>query len=168
MAINWTISEDIKISPLSFANSTVLREITVLEILSWGREPTNVEIEERTKRLEKEIAAMEPSKKSIFVAKKSDTIVGFSRIARDKNDTSQWWLSGLVVHPSHRRQGIGSALARACIAYAQKLGAASIRSGTHLDNEASIRLHERVGFKNEGRFRASDGDEKIAFSLIPV
>lgn len=158
-------TEGVEISTVTSVNSIVLREISVLGFLSWGREPTDIEVEERMKKLEEEIMAMEPGERGIFVAKKSGAIVGFSRIVQDRNDTSQWWLLGLFVHPNHQRQGIGSALARACIAYAQELGATIIQSETHLDNEASICFHESFGFKNEGRFIAPDGDEKIAFSL---
>jgi len=157
--------EGIQISTVTCANSIVLREIAALGIVSWGREPTRIEVEERTKGLEEEIVTLDPSGRGIFVAKRSGAIVGFSRVVRDRNDASQWGLLGLVVHPNHRRQGIGSGLVRACIAYAQERGATIIRSETHLDNEASIRLHEDVGFKNEGTFTAPDGDEKVAFRL---
>jgi ribosomal-protein-alanine N-acetyltransferase len=160
-----TSSYGIEISAVTSANSIVLREIAVLELLSWGREPTDIEVEERAKRLEEEIMAREPGEIGILVAKRSGAIVGFCQVAQDRNDTSQWGLRGLCVHPNHRRQGIGSALVRACIAYAQESGATIIRSATHLSNKVSIRFHESFGFKNEGRFTASDGDKKVAFSL---
>lgn len=160
------ISEDVEISTVASVNSIVLREIAVLGILSWGRKPTTIEIEKRVKRLEDEIMTLNPNEKGIFIAKKPRMIIGFSRVARDKNDVSRWWLLGLLVHPkNYRRQGIGSTLVRACIAYAQQRDAMIIRSETHFDNEPSIRFHENFGFKNEGRFKAPDGDEKIAFSL---
>lgn len=159
------IPEDVEISTVASVNSIVLREIAVLGILSWGRKPTTIEIEERIKRLEDEVMTLNPNEKGIFIAKKPRMIIGFSRVTQDKNDVSQWWLIGLIVHPNHRRQGIGSALVRACVAYAQERDAMIIRSETHFDNEASIRFHENFGFKNEGKFTAPDGDEKIAFSL---
>jgi len=159
------IPEGVEISSVTSINSVVLRKIAVLGIVSWGHEPTAIEVEKRAKRLEEEIVTLDPGEKGIFIAKKSGASVGFSRVVRDKNDASQWWLLGLMVHPNHRRQGIGSALVRMCIAYAQERGATVIRSETHLDNKVSIRFHESVGFKNEGRFMAPDGDEKIAFSL---
>ena len=159
------VPEDVEILPVTFADSSVLRDIAILGLMSWGREPTAVEVEERTERLQEEIAALGPSERGVFVAEKSGALVGFCRVVRDRNDGSQWWLLGLAVHPDHRRRGIGSAIVRECIVYAQQRGATVIRSETHLDNEASIRFHESMGFKNEGRFTAADGDEKVAFSL---
>lgn len=161
-----TSSYGIEISTVTSVNSNVLREIAVLWLLSWGRELTDIEVEAEAKSLEEEIMAMQPSERAIFVAKRSGAIVGFSRVVQDRNDKSQWGLPGLCVHPNHRRQGIGSALVGACIAYAQELGATIIQSETHLSNQASICFHESFGFKNEGRFTAAaDGDKKVAFSL---
>lgn len=159
------LTRGVMISTVTSADSSVLREIAELGIVSWGCEPTASDVEKRVNRLEEEIAALDPSEKGLFVAKRSGAIVGFGRVVRDGDDPSQWWLLGLVVHPDHRRQGIGRALARARIAYARKQGATMIRSETQLGNKASIRYHQSVGFTNEGKFTALDGDEKIAFRL---
>jgi L-amino acid N-acyltransferase YncA len=153
------------ISNISTASSAILREVAMLSILTWGIEPTTAEVEEQVRRLEEEFATLVPSEAGIFVARKSGAIVGIVRVRRDENDASLWGLVGLEVHPAHRRQGIGRSLVNRCIAYAQERGARIIRSATHLENEASIRFHESVGFNNEGRFTASDGDKKVAFSL---
>ena len=166
MTINTEeIPEDVEISAVTSADFSVLREIAVLGLVSWGRDPTTTEVEERRKGLEEELIALDPSERGVFVARKSGVPVGFFRVVRDRNDASDWWLLGLVVHPEYRRRGIGSTLVRTCIAYAQERGATIIRSETHLDDEASIRFHESMGFRNEGRFIAPDGDRKVAFSL---
>jgi len=159
------VPENIRISTVTSINPVILREIATLTIVAWGRNPTADQIDQRIQNLEQEVKTLEPSKKGLFVAQKQEMIVGFSKVVRDENDVSQWWLLGLVVHPHHRRQRIGSAVVRACITYAQQQGARIIRSETHLDNEASIRCHESVGFQNDGKFMARDGDEKIAFSF---
>jgi L-amino acid N-acyltransferase YncA len=159
------LSKDIEISTVTFADPSVLQEIAALGIKAWGREPTPDEVDQRAKILEREIRSLDTNEKAFFIARKSGKVVGFGRVVRDHPDISQWKLSGLVVHPDHRRQGIGSALARARISYAQERGARTIRSETHLDNRASICYHESIGFKNNGKFKAPDGDEKIAFSL---
>ena len=114
-----------------------------------------------------ELAGLDPAAKGVFLATQSAGPVGFCRVIRDKDDASCWWLAGIVVHPAHRRRGVGRALALEAVAYARARGAALIRSETHVDNHASIGFHESLGFDNRGEFTAPDGDEKIAFSLRP-
>lgn len=78
------IPEDVEISTVASVNSIVLREIAVLGILSWGRKPTTIEIEERIKRLEDEVMTLNPNEKGIFIAKKPRMIIGFSRVTQDR------------------------------------------------------------------------------------
>lgn len=49
--------------------------------------------------------------------------------------------------------------------FGRERGARVMLSETHANNETCIRYHESLGFLNEGRFIAPDGDEKVAFSL---
>ena len=108
---------------------------------------------------------MGPGVRALFVARSPDGPVGFCRAYRDPNAPTHWWLSEVVVDPDHRRRGIGRALGLAGIDYARARGAKIIRSETHTDNTVSIRFHEGIGFSNDGRFVASDGDRKVAFSM---
>ena len=56
-----------------------------------------------------------------------------------------WYLSGLVVSPAYRRRGIGLALTRSRLDWlAQRASQAWYVANAH--NEASIRLHARLGF----------------------
>ena len=143
-----------------------LRAIAALTILAWGRQPSEQEIEKRAARLEAELSGGNAGSHPVsFVVRKCGQPVGFAKVARDGDNPQHWWLLGLVVHPDHRRQGIGRALAVARIAHARARGATTIRSETHADNETSIRYHEGIGFKNDGPFTAADGDHKVAFSL---
>jgi ribosomal protein S18 acetylase RimI-like enzyme len=101
----------------------------------------------------------------MFAARRAGVVVGFGRVMRDKADVSQWLLFALAVHPEHRRQGIGTALARARIEYAKQHGARCIRSETHVDNAVSIRYHESMGFRCDGEVTAPDGDRLVRFQL---
>ena len=141
-----------------------LREIAALEVVAWGREAEEAEITKRTKRIEKELAALDPDAKAILLARRAGKVVGICRITRD-DDGATWCLFGLAVGAEHRRQGIGGALAAACIDHARQRGANLIRSETHLDNTVSISFHEHIGFARHETFTDTDGDQKVPFRL---
>jgi len=158
-------SEQIGIRAVTSNDAASARKIAVVSMLAWDRDPAPIELDKLARKLEKQISALEPDKKAMFVAEKSGAVVGFGRMVRDSGEASQWWLAGLFVHPDHRGRGIGRSLVRACVSYAKKRAATVIRSETHLDNTTSIRFHERVGFKTVGMFVAPDGDHKMEFTL---
>ena len=159
------IARDFEIVVVRSTKDVDCRELARLEILAWGRQPSAIETEKRTARIEAEVTAIHPRRKGFLVARKAGRLVGCCRVVEDRNAPAQWWLVGLAVHADHRRRGVGRALVLEGIACARAHGAAVFRSETHADNQVSIRFHERLGFRNEGRFTAPDGDEKIAFSL---
>ena len=76
-----------------------------------------------------------------------------------------WMVYALAVHPDHRRQGVGRTLLDACIGFARRRGAKTIRSECHVENAESQAFHEAVGFSYDGWFVAEDGDRKMAFSM---
>ncbi len=158
---------DIELLAAASVECVTVRQIATLGIIAWGRRPSPAKIEDCAAGLAAEIAAMDPDKKGLFVAKKAGEVVGFARVAQDKSgDPLRWWLLGLTVHPDYRRQGIGTALVDACIGYARERGAAEIHSETHSDNEVSIRFHKSVGFTVDGTCTAPDGDQKVAFRPV--
>jgi ribosomal-protein-alanine acetyltransferase len=63
-------------------------------------------------------------------------------------------VEGLVVVEKYRRQGIGSALIGACMAWAAKSGATSMRLEVRASNIAALALYHRHGFSAVGRRRA--------------
>ncbi len=158
-------STELEIDLVRSAEDIDLPAAAELTILAWGRLPTAGEIERRARRLQAEVTNLDGTRQAIFLASKAGRLVGFGKVVRDSTDPSHWWLVGLVVHPDRRRQGVGRALSRARIAHAQARGATIILSETHTDNEASIRYHAAIGFRNDGEFTAADGDRKVAFSL---
>jgi len=56
----------------------------------------------------------------------------------------------VYVHPSHYRRGIGAALLAALAASADAAGAWTIQTGVFPENTASLRLHQRAGFRIVG------------------
>jgi L-amino acid N-acyltransferase YncA len=64
--------------------------------------------------------------------------------------------AGVVEHsvyidPKAQGQGVGTALMEALIASTEEAGIWTLQSGVFPENEASLRLHERVGFRVVGR-----------------
>lgn len=66
----------------------------------------------------------------------------------------------VYVHPDHHGRGIGHELLRAFIAAAEGAGYWTIQSSVFPENLASLRLHERAGFRIVGR------RERIARSAL--
>jgi phosphinothricin acetyltransferase len=58
----------------------------------------------------------------------------------------------IYVHPGHRRRGIASELMERLIAVLAERGIHRIVAGISLPNDASVALHERLGFTHVGTF----------------
>jgi len=63
-------------------------------------------------------------------------------------------VEGLMVQCDHRRQGIGTALTGACMAWAAGTGASAIRLEVRASNLAALALYRRLGFTTSGVRRA--------------
>jgi phosphinothricin acetyltransferase len=66
----------------------------------------------------------------------------------------------VYIHPDHHGEGIGTLLLRAFIAAADEAGFWTIQSSIFLENIASIRLHEKAGFRVVGT------RERVSKSLL--
>jgi len=60
-------------------------------------------------------------------------------------------VEGLVVDEKYRRQGMASALLRACMEWAGNAGASSMRLEVRASNTAALALYQRHGFSAVGR-----------------
>jgi [ribosomal protein S18]-alanine N-acetyltransferase len=63
-------------------------------------------------------------------------------------------VEGLMVERDHRRQGIGTSLIAACMAWATGTGASAIRLEVRASNLAALALYRRLGFSTAGVRRA--------------
>jgi phosphinothricin acetyltransferase len=61
--------------------------------------------------------------------------------------------SAIYLAPAHAGQGLGTRLYGALLTELQQLGVHAVLGGIALPNEASVALHERLGFEQVGRLR---------------
>ena len=68
-----------------------------------------------------------------------------------------WYLTGLVVAPEARRQGVGRSLTQARLEQHRARGAERCRCVTNADNLSSIALHTELGFEIEAELDSFPG-----------
>lgn len=99
----------------------------------------------------------------LFVATAGDRMVGYGRLSwltpqadGGRRAPDGWYLSGVVVDPSARRQGVGRALTRArCVwVWGRKQ---TVYYVANAGNRASIDLHREIGFYEVTRDFAMPG-----------
>lgn len=62
-----------------------------------------------------------------------------------------WYLSGVIVDPAHRRQGLGAALTQARLDALAERGVGVVHYVANARNEASLAMHEALGFVEVSR-----------------
>lgn len=157
--------DGIQVQQLVCGEQTLIEGVAEVNLRTWGRPEAQEDVDRLAGSLAEELADMDASQGGLFVARTGPDVTGFCRVCVSRNKMSEWLILGLIVDPSQQRQGIASALVRACIDYATEHGAEIMRSEAHADNSASIAFHEAFGFRNLGTVTAPDGDIKIAFML---
>ncbi len=60
-----------------------------------------------------------------------------------------WVLNDLYVERDYRKQGVGDALIRTAMEFAQKKGSKFVELSTAVDNLIAQRLYENIGFKKQ-------------------
>ncbi len=110
-----------------------------------------VALEERRGWMKSRLAEGYP----VLVARDASSVVGFASFGEFR----QWpCYRNTVEHTVHvradaRGAGIGRSLLEALLSRAQLLGKHVIVAGIDGDNAVSLRLHQRLGFQEVGRFR---------------
>jgi putative acetyltransferase len=89
-----------------------------------------------------------------FVAVDGDTVIGSLAISREDQPVTRHVASlGMMVAPTWRRRGVGSALMREAIAWALHAGVEKLELSVYPDNAPAIALYRSFGFEEEGRLR---------------
>jgi len=91
----------------------------------------------------------------LVVAETRGQITGYASLSkfRDKPAYSKTGESSVYVHKAFQRKGVGTLLMKEIVARAKKFGYHTIIAGIALPNDASLRLHERLGFEYVGSFK---------------
>jgi L-amino acid N-acyltransferase YncA len=82
-------------------------------------------------------------------------VIGYAYANKHRERAAYRWSVDFTVYlaPAAKRHGIGTALYRALTKICQCLGYYRAFAGITLPNEASVRLHEKVGFRPIGIYR---------------
>jgi [ribosomal protein S18]-alanine N-acetyltransferase len=88
-----------------------------------------------------------------FIALCDSTLAGFAVVSWLPQEAAAE-VEGLVVDEKYRRQGMGSALLRACMEWAANAGASSMRMEVRASNTGALALYQRHGFSAVGHRRA--------------
>lgn len=96
-----------------------------------------------------------------LVAQIDDEVVGFAYGSRHRERAAYRWAADVTVYvsPPAQRQGVGRALYEALLGQLPRQGLTAACAGITLPNEASVGLHEALGFRAVGTF------ERIGFKL---
>ena len=94
-------------------------------------------------------APSDPLQRCGLVALSDGSLSGFAVTSWLRHETAAE-LEGVFVDRAHRRQGIGSALVAACIAWSANAGATTVRLEVRASNAAALALYQRYGFANTG------------------
>jgi L-amino acid N-acyltransferase YncA len=89
-----------------------------------------------------------------FVAQDAGRVVGYAYAAQHRQRPGYRWSAEVSVYidPAYHGRGIARALYARLITEVSELGYVSIFAGIALPNDASVRLHEAVGFEPVGVF----------------
>ena len=111
-------------------------------IISFETEPPT--LEEMRERVKKTLATH-----PWLVYEHNARIAGYAYASRHRDRRAYQWSTDVscYVHPQFRGQGIGARLYRALLAILGRQGFQCAYAGIALPNDASVALHESVGFK---------------------
>lgn len=131
------------------ANLEVLDAVVKLSMKLWP--------EHTYQEMSKEFTGyITEQKSSVFIAKVDD-VVGFAQVGlrhdyvEGTNSSPVGYLEGIYVEKDYRKQGIASALVKACEEWAKSLGCSEFASDIEMDNQESFEFHLKYGFIEANR-----------------
>jgi aminoglycoside 6'-N-acetyltransferase I len=97
-----------------------------------------------------------PTIDAVFIAERNGRAIGFLELSlREFSDGCDSmpvpYVEGWYVEPDARGIGVGRALMQAAEAWSIERGFTELASDTEIENEASLRAHERCGFEETER-----------------
>jgi phosphinothricin acetyltransferase len=108
----------------------------------------------------------------VIVAREAAAVTGFASYGDFRPWPGYRTTVEHTVHvaAAHRRKGIGRGLVQEILARAGSAGKHVVIAGIDAENEASLRLHERLGFEQVGRMRevARKFDRWVDLALLQL
>lgn len=88
-----------------------------------------------------------------LVAEEAGAVLGFAALSPVSSRPVYAGVAEVMVYvaTSARGRGVGTELLRALVSASEEAGIWTLSAGTFPENEASIRAHERVGFRRVGQ-----------------
>ena len=112
-----------------------------------------VSLKKEREWLKNVINEMKRNEKIYLIVESNGKIVGSGEVRREKSDAEKHiGVFGIALLQEFTRLGIGTRLAKLLFKMAKNIGIEVIRSSYYSNNNASKRLHEKLGFKVIGRF----------------
>lgn len=140
----------------------IIREATeedleqITEIYNWAVRNTTATFDLAPQNVAQRKAWFEQhgSLHPLFVAEASGRILGYASLSvfREKEAYSRTVELSVYISPDFQRNGIGTLLMKKIIELAGELGHHCVVSGITEGNEASVKMHENLGFRLCGCF----------------
>jgi phosphinothricin acetyltransferase len=90
-----------------------------------------------------------------LVAEEGDSLLGYAASSPFRSRRAYRWIveTGIYLDPAAQGRGVGRALLSELLALLQRQGFAAAIGAIALPNDASVALHERLGFFHTGTYR---------------
>jgi ribosomal protein S18 acetylase RimI-like enzyme len=99
-----------------------------------------------------------PEDVTVLVAETGDSLHGYVCLRSFEGQLQRGLLSDLWVDPDHRGQGVGEALIRGAMQWADQAGWQRLDLWVREDNPPARRLYRKLGFRETGRMKHCDMD----------